>query len=180
MFNLKSVLFTSFIIGALTVTACTSSSQKDYGPLDPKVNPCASVSDVNPCAAIVDPNEVLKDPCASVKKIVENIKEGISYDFVKGEKKVSGSVVIKDNIVTLSEDFSVEAGPDLKIALYEDKNPPLSLDLDKVIILSEEAFTEYSGTMNATIPEVVDINDYSSVVIFCEEYNVNFAYANIR
>lgn len=156
MFKPKSILLASIIIGALTINAC---GQLDSNYDNKKV--------VDPCAA----SSQIVNPCAGEIK---------SYPFVKGEKEVTGSVSIQDGVVELSDDFSVGRGPDLKIALYIETNPPLTLSLDKVLILSETAFTKFEGAMSVQLPDDINITDYQSVVIFCEEYNVNFAYANIN
>jgi len=134
-------------------------------PCAAKVNPCASV---DPCAAKVN-------PCASVTKAEKDY-----YTFSNGKHKVTGSVKIKDRVVKLSDDFSIEEGPDLKIALYEDADPSESLTLEKVLILSKTPFTKFSGPVTVKLDDDVDLSKYKSVVIFCEKYNVNFAYANIK
>jgi len=68
-------------------------------------------------------------------------------------------------------DFSTDRGPDLKVVLSKDG----SLE-DAVIIGKLEAF---SGYQSYGVPGFVDTNQYRYVLIWCEEFNVLFASAEL-
>ena len=153
-------------------------------------NPCASVdpcASVNPCAAnpcaSVDPcasvNPCAANPCASENPCAAASSEGFVAVGSRNQTTGTFEVVEEDGkqYIEFSDDFEVSEGPDLKVILHTDPNVESSIDeSDYVTLAPIESFT---GTQRYEVPEDVDLNDYASVAIWCEEFNVTFGYAEL-
>lgn len=86
----------------------------------------------------------------------------------------SGSIrVVKtaSGDVVRMEDFKTINGPDLFVYLTTD------LEATEFVNLGELKATE--GNINYTVPEGVDIDSYSYVVVWCKQFGVLFNYADI-
>ncbi|MEM9506572.1 MAG: DM13 domain-containing protein [Cyanobacteria bacterium P01_E01_bin.35] len=147
-------------------------------------NPCASVNPcagANPCAA-ADPcasaNPCASNPCAGANPCAAATNSG-QFVAVKAGNNTEGTfkVIEEDGkqYIELSDDFEVSQGPDLKIILHKDQTVASSIaESDYVNVAPLESFT---GTQRYEVPDGVDINDYASVAVWCEEFNVTFGYA---
>lgn len=117
-------------------------------------NPCASV---NPCAA------------ASSNQFVA----------VGSRNKTEGGFqVVEENgkqYIEFSNDFEVSQGPDLEIILH--KNQTVGQSIAEEDYISLAPIQSFSGTQRYEVPEDVDLNDYASVAVWCEDFNVTFGYA---
>ena len=88
--------------------------------------------------------------------------------------KVEGKALVlsQDNSKTLRlEDFKSTNGPDLKVYLSED------LNADSYISLGE--LKGNIGDQNYQIPENTDLEKYSNVLIWCEQFSVLFGHAEL-
>ena len=146
-------------------------------------NPCASVNPcaANPCAS-VDPcaaNPCAANPCASANPCAA--AKSAEFVAVGSRNQTQGTfeVVEEDGkqYIEFSDDFEVSEGPDLKIILHADPTVESSIaEGDYVTLAPIESFI---GTQRYEVPEDVDLNDYASVAIWCEEFNVTFGYAEL-
>jgi hypothetical protein len=73
------------------------------------------------------------------------------------------------------EDFSVRNGPDLFVYLSED---PAGESIDEVLNLGSLKATD--GAFNYEIPAGVDISRIKSAVVWCRQFSVLFAHAELR
>ena len=77
----------------------------------------------------------------------------------------------------LSEEFSTASGPAVYVVLHQDATVGINLsEADYVTIAPLESV---NGAQRYAIPETVDVSDFSSVVIWCEQFNVTFGYATL-
>lgn len=73
-----------------------------------------------------------------------------------------------------NEDFRVSSGPALEVILHQDSNVASSINEGDYISLAPLQST--SGSQRYEIPNNLDIEDYASVAVWCEEFNVTFGY----
>lgn len=126
-------------------------------------NPCAAV---NPCAS-ANPRAAATNSGQFVAVGTRNNTEG-TFKVVEEDGK---------QYIEFSEDFAVSEGPDLEIILHKDPTVKSSIAEEDYISLAQiESFT---GTQRYEVPEGVDLNDYASVAVWCEEFNVTFGYAQL-
>ena len=119
-------------------------------------NPCASA---NPCAAANSGQFVAVGS--------QNKTEG-TFKIVEEDGK---------QYIEFSDDFEVSEGPDLEIILHKDQVVESSIAEEDYLSLAPiESFT---GTQRYEVPEGADLEDYASVAVWCEEFNVTFGYAQL-
>ncbi len=85
----------------------------------------------------------------------------------------------KDNrtYVRLANDFSTQKGPDLKVLLHKQNNPQ-SYDQRDYVLLGN--LKNLKGTQVYEIPEGMVLDDYASVVVWCQKFNVTFGTARLE
>ena len=100
-------------------------------------------------------------------------------DFVAVEHPTEGkaSIVKEGNnrYLELNADFQTDRGPDLKVILHRAKTVNLKLEEGDYISLG--ALQEFSGNQRYAIPDDIDLSEYNSVAIWCEQFNATFGYA---
>ena len=79
------------------------------------------------------------------------------------EHPASGIVKIDGNIVFL-ENVKITEAPDGRVILAKDFDEPTGVRLGKL-----HGFT---GSHQYSIPEGIDVNDYNTVLIWCDQFNV--------
>jgi hypothetical protein len=77
-------------------------------------------------------------------------------------------------------DFSVTPGPDLEVWLVAADAPTTNNAVLASTYVSLGALQSPTGTQTYAIPSNVDISDYGSVVIWCEDFSVLFTMASFR
>ena len=96
-----------------------------------------------------------------------------------GAEFVTGTIDIVNNTATsvmkiyFHSDFNISEGPDLYIYLSRNTS---SSDQNIGIYIDLGIFTTYTGPFNVTFPSNININLYKSVVIYCKQFDVIFAY----
>lgn len=97
-------------------------------------------------------------------------------DFIgEGGHAVEGkSLVILEESgrILRLEDFKSTNGPDLKVYLAED------IDANSYVSLGD--LKGNIGNQNYDIPEEVDLEKYSRVLIWCEQFHVLFGYSELN
>lgn len=83
-----------------------------------------------------------------------------------------------DHLLRLT-DFEVTNGPDLEVWLVAKKDISSSEDVKNSQWFSLGQLKGNIGDQNYSVPTDVNIADYSSVVIWCEQFGVLFASANL-
>lgn len=107
--------------------------------------------------------------------------------FVAAEQPTAGTaqiVVGEDGTryLEFSPQFSTsEQGPDLHVLLDPAATPPQGYSMETSgRHFNLGALQSYSGAQRYPIPDVVNLADYQSVVIWCRMANATFGYAALR
>ena len=100
-------------------------------------------------------------------------------DFVSVEHPTQGKASIVEDgnnrYLELNADFQTDRGPDLKVILHRAETVDLKLEEGDYINLG--ALQDFSGNQRYEIPEDIDLSEYNSVAIWCEQFNATFGYA---
>ena len=117
-----------------------------------------------------------KSSLNSTLLIAQSIANG---NFVDVEHPTQGTVsIVQDGnkrYLELSSDFQSDRGPDLKVILHRAEVVDLNIEEGSYISLGE--LQEFSGNQRYEIPENLDLSEYNSVAIWCEQFNATFGYA---
>jgi hypothetical protein len=105
-------------------------------------------------------------------------------EFVAVDHAATGRAYIEavgtETYLVFDQGFSTNAGPDLKVILYNGEATTAG-DIPEQI--AEGSYVElapiqsFSGAQRYLIPAEIDINDYWAVSIWCRAFNVTFSYA---
>ncbi len=124
---------------------------------------------------------VAGNPCASANPCAGSDSASNQFVTVGSGKKTEGTyrVIEEDGkqYIEFSEDFEVSEGPDLEIILHKDPTVESSIAEEDYISLAP--IQSFTGTQRYEVPEDVDLNDYASVAVWCEDFNVTFGYAEL-
>lgn len=71
--------------------------------------------------------------------------------------------------------FAVENGPDLKVVLHRQDSVGASIEEGDYVAIAP--LSSFNGTQRYLIPDNLDLDEYSSVAVWCEQFNVTFGYA---
>lgn len=77
--------------------------------------------------------------------------------------------------LVFSEDFETGRGPDVKVILYRDDVIPVVIDEEDYITLAD--LEKFRGTQRYEVPETVDLEEFETVGVWCEKFNITFGYA---
>ncbi len=98
-----------------------------------------------------------------------------------GDHTTSGTAEVfqKDNLtyIRLANDFFTQKGPDLKVLLHKQDNPQ-SYDQGDYVLLGN--LKNLKGTQVYEIPEGMVLDEYASVVVWCQKFNVTFGAAKLE
>ena len=107
------------------------------------------------------------------------IAEASAGQFVSVEHPTSGQVkVIEEDgarYLEIGQDFQSDRGPALEIILHESNTVGLQIEEGSYISLGE--LKSFNGAQRYLIPEDIDLQQYQSVAVWCEEFNATFGYA---
>lgn len=99
--------------------------------------------------------------------------------FVPVEHPTQGqaSIIEEDGkrYLELSSDFQTDAGPALEVILHNADTVALKIEEGSYVSLG--ALTSFNGSQRYLIPEDVDLSQYQSVAIWCQQFNATFGYA---
>lgn len=105
-----------------------------------------------------------------------------SGNFVKSEKATTGKAQIVNmngkRYLKLDEAFSTGDGPDVKVILHKNSNVPANIKEGNYITLAK--IKSFKGAQTYEIPQDVNLDDFKSVGIWCEEFNATFGYASLE
>ena len=103
-------------------------------------------------------------------------------NFVKQEKATTGQANIFNvngkRYLRFDKAFSTGEGPDVKVILHRNSRIPLNIKEGNYITLAN--IRSFKGTQVYAIPDNVNLADYKSVGIWCEEFNATFGYAPLQ
>ncbi len=105
-----------------------------------------------------------------------------SGNFVKQEKATTGKARIVNingkRYLEFDKAFRSGEGPDVKIILHRNSSIPLNIKEENYLTLAP--IKSFKGAQRYAIPENINLANYKSVGIWCEEFNATFGYASLQ
>lgn len=105
-----------------------------------------------------------------------------SGNFVNQEKRTTGKAKIVNvngrRYLEFDKAFRTGNGPDVKIILHKNSSIPLNIKEGNYITLGR--IKSFNGKQRYAIPNNVNLANYKSVGIWCEEFNATFGFASLR
>ncbi len=83
-----------------------------------------------------------------------------------------GKVTVYQDLVHLGGDFEVGPGPKFHVYLVPEKNVVPSTHVAKTLYVDLGRLKAFKGSQNYPVPAGVDLAQYGSVVIWCEQFGV--------
>ncbi|MEM7556382.1 MAG: DM13 domain-containing protein [Cyanobacteria bacterium P01_A01_bin.84] len=77
-----------------------------------------------------------------------------------------------------SKTFTTARGPKVRVVLHRNQTVPVNLK--KANYLAIASLKKFDGTQRYEIPANIDLDDFQSVAIWCEKFNVTFGYARLQ
>lgn len=131
-------------------------------------------------AAAMDDTSVA-DPMPTVNSQPQILGQGLFQngdEFHQGAGTATLYQLVDGNRILRLEEFQVTNGPDLHVILATNSQPSDAESLGNHIDLGK--LKGNIGDQNYTIPADVDLNQYGSVVIYCQPFHVVFATASLN
>ena len=105
-----------------------------------------------------------------------------SGSFVGVDHPTQGRVNIieEDGIkyLELSSDFQTDEGPALEVILHN--SPTVGTKVQEGEYVNLGTLKAVSGSQRYQIPQDLNLDEYQSVAIWCQEFNVTFGYATLK
>ena len=102
-----------------------------------------------------------------------------SGQFVSVEHPTTGqvSVVEEDGVryLEIGQDFQSDRGPALEVILH--KSNTVDLKIEEGDYVSLGTLKSFNGAQRYQIPDDLDLSQYQSVAVWCQEFNATFGYA---
>ena len=77
-----------------------------------------------------------------------------------------------------SKGFTTARGPKVKVVLHRNSTVPVKLKQQNYVTLA--ALQRFDGAQRYEIPANFDLDDFKSVAIWCERFNVTFGFARLQ
>ena len=90
-----------------------------------------------------------------------------------------GQVTVRQGSVFLGEDFQVGPGPKFHVYLVPKASVRQSADVAGTMFVDLGRLRAFEGSQKYAIPAGVDIRDFASVVIWCEQFQVLISPADL-
>jgi hypothetical protein len=84
----------------------------------------------------------------------------------------SGGVTLYGNLLHLEQDFEVGPGPKYHVYLVPEADITPDTRVEETMFVDLGRLKAFTGGQNYPIPKGLDLADYKSVVIWCEQFNV--------
>ena len=91
-----------------------------------------------------------------------------------------GEVSVYPRTVFLGEDFEVGPGPDFHVYLVPRSEIRSSGDVTNTMFVDLGRLRAFKGSQNYAIPAGVDLKDFPSVVIWCQQFGVLISPADLK
>ncbi|MNC93425.1 Electron transfer DM13 [compost metagenome] len=85
-----------------------------------------------------------------------------------------------ENLVHLEADFEVGPGPKFHVYLVPEKNVIPSTNVARTMYIDLGRLKAFKGSQNYPVPGGVDLAQYGSVVIWCEQFGVLISPAALK
>ncbi len=90
-----------------------------------------------------------------------------------------GKVSVYEDLLHLESNFEVGPGPKFHVYLVPEANVTPDTLVQETMFVDLGRLKAFSGSQNYAIPAGVDLKDFKSVVIWCEQFNVLISPANL-
>ena len=91
----------------------------------------------------------------------------------------SGGVTVYDGLLHLESDFEVGPGPKFHVYLVPTATVREAADVESTMFVDLGRLKAFRGSQNFDIPAGVELRDYGSVVIWCEQFDVLISPASL-
>jgi len=91
-----------------------------------------------------------------------------------------GKVTVYQDLVHLGGDFEVGPGPKFHVYLVPEKNVIPSTNVARTMFVDLGRLKAFKGSQNYSVPAGVDLTQYGSVVIWCEQFGVLISPAALK
>lgn len=91
----------------------------------------------------------------------------------------AGGVTVYDDTLFLEADFKVGPGPKYHVYLVPKAGVRASGDVRDTMFVDLGRLRAFEGSQNYAIPAGIDLRDYPSVVIWCEQFSVLISPADL-
>lgn len=92
----------------------------------------------------------------------------------------SGGARVFENVVYLEEDFEVGPGPAFHVYLVPKEKVRQSSDVKGTMYIDLGKLRAFKGSQNYEIPAGVNLKDFPSLVIWCEQFGVLISPADLN
>lgn len=90
-----------------------------------------------------------------------------------------GKVSVYEDLLHLESNFEVGPGPKFYVYLVPEANVTPDTLVQETMFVDLGRLKAFSGSQNYAIPAGIDLKDFKSVVIWCEQFNVLISPANL-
>lgn len=91
----------------------------------------------------------------------------------------SGGVTVYDDLLHLEDDFRVGPGPKYHVYLVPQADVVPETRVEHTMFVDLGRLKAFSGSQNYPVPAGINLSDYRSVVIWCEQFEVLISPANL-
>lgn len=134
------------------------------------VYPFIFLSDIVATEQVVDESE--RTLVATGQFIHANPSDPIHYG--------SGGVKVYDDLLHLEADFEVGPGPKYHVYLVPLEEVTPETEVEQTMYVDLGRLRAFKGSQNYPIPAGVDLSNYPSVVIWCEQFDVLISPARLE
>ena len=117
-------------------------------------------------------NRTSKKVVAAGKFIHANPNDPIHYG--------KGAVTVYQDLLHLEDDFEVGPGPKFHVYLVPEKSVVPSTNVAKTMYVDLGRLKAFKGSQNYTVPAGINLANYQSVVIWCEQFGVLISPAALK
>ena len=83
-----------------------------------------------------------------------------------------GTATLYPDLVRLESDFEVGPGPKFHVYLVPLADVTPDTEVEKTMFVDLGRLKAFAGSQNYALPEGIDLADFQSVVVWCEQFNV--------
>lgn len=119
-------------------------------------------------------------PLANSVLVAQAEKDSQFVTVEPGHKTVGTLSIIEENgkqYIELGNDFRTGKGPDVEIILHKNNSIPLNIKEENYLTIAP--IKSFTGVQLYEVPAGVNLADYGSLGIWCKEFNITFAYAQL-
>ena len=91
-----------------------------------------------------------------------------------------GQAELYSDLLHLGADFEVGPGPKYHVYLVPVAEVGTDTRVDQTMFVDLGRLKAFSGSQNYAVPEGIDLRDYPSVVVWCEQFDVLISPAQLR